>query len=87
MSQKEKLLKKIKNSPRNVRIEELVRLMEYYGFVAKLSSKEGYFFTTPKLVGKILPRSAPIPHGRENKVLRVYVEKCLEAINMINEEK
>lgn len=86
MSQKEKLLNKIRNAPRNVRIEELVRLMEYYGFTAKLSSKECYFFINPKLVGKILPR-VPIPHGRENKVLRVYVEKCLEALNMINEEK
>jgi hypothetical protein len=27
----------------------------------------------------------PKPHGRENKVLKVYVKKCLEAIDSLDE--
>lgn len=85
MSQKKKLLEKIKSAPKNVEIEDLVKLMEYYGFTYR-KSKEGYFFKHEKLVGKLLP-NVPIPHGRENKVRYHYVSRCLEAIELLKYEE
>lgn len=81
MSKKEKLLESITNAPSNVVIADLVRLMEYHGFTNR-KSKEGYFFKHENLKNIILP-NVPIPHGRENKVRRVYVLRCLRAIEQL----
>ena len=62
----------------NVVIADLVRLMGHHGFTNR-KSKEGYFFKHEKLRNIILP-NVPIPHGRENKVRKVYVLQCLRAI-------
>ena len=78
MSKKEKLLESIASAPSNVVIADLVRLMGHHGFTNR-KSKEGYFFKHEKLRNVILP-NVPIPHGRENKVRKVYVLQCLRAI-------
>lgn len=83
MSQKEKLYQSIKDAPRNVRIDDLVKLMESFDFTLK-KTKEGYIFPHPKLKGKLLPRVAK-PHGREKKVKLPYVLLCLEAIEKLME--
>lgn len=81
MSKKDKLLESITTAPSNVVIADLVKLMEYHGFTNR-KSKEGYFFKHDKLINIILP-NVPIPHGRENKVRRVYVLRCLRAIEQL----
>lgn len=78
MSKKEKLLESIVSAPNNVVISDIVKLMEYHGFSYR-KSKEGYFFKHDQLRNIILP-NVPIPHGRENKVRKVYVLQCLRAI-------
>jgi len=74
----DKLLKNIRDRKNNVRIEELVKLIEAYRFTWK-KTKHGYLFQHEKLVNVTMPH-VPIPHGREMKVLRRYVELCLQAI-------
>ena len=81
---REKLRKKITDGKKNVRVEELVSLMNAYGFTNR-RSKEGYFFTHPNLKG-IMLTNVPIPHGRENKVREIYVTRCLDAIEMLEDE-
>ncbi|MEW6586071.1 MAG: hypothetical protein AB1442_10735 [Nitrospirota bacterium] len=81
MSKKEKLLENITDAPSNVVIADLVRLMKYHGFTNR-KSKEGYFFKHEKLRNIILP-NVPIPHGRENKVRKLYVLQCLRAIEQL----
>lgn len=41
-----------------------------------------FFFRHDKLLMRV---PVPKPHGRENKVLKVYVKKCLEAIDSLDE--
>ncbi|HLE08948.1 MAG TPA: hypothetical protein VI914_04905 [Thermodesulfobacteriota bacterium] len=85
MSKKEKLLLKVENGPNNVTIDILLRLMKYYGFMPERAS-DGYFFKNEKLKTESLPH-VPIPHGRENKVKRPYIKKCLEAIELLKEKE
>jgi len=79
MSSKEKLLKQITNAPKNVRFNDLKKLMEHYGFSAK-QTRDGLLFRHDELLNRV---NVPKPHGREKKVLKVYVDKCLEAIDML----
>ena len=85
MSRKEKLFIKIKNGSKTVRIVELCKLMEHYGFKID-KSKEGYFFKHELLKNITLLR-VPKPH-RENSetyVKKPYVDKCIKAIEMLIE--
>lgn len=77
----DKLLKKVQDGRSNVRIYELVKLMESYGFKWK-RTKHGYMFIHDKLKNVTLPH-VPIPHGRENKILRRYIDMCLLAIDAL----
>lgn len=89
MSKKEKLLSKIKDGPRNVRMNDLVTLMEGLGFTKK-PTNEGYAFLHEELTSDScnIPMVAN-PHGREKKVKKCYVDACLDAIKHLNipEEK
>lgn len=84
MSQKEKLYEKVKSGPKNVTIDEIRALMSLYGFTYR-KTRHGYFFKHEKLKDIILP-TVPKPHGRENKVLANYVNRCLAAIELLSSE-
>ena len=86
MSKKENLFEKIKNGPRKVRIKKLCKLMEYYGFMAHKSKKEGFYFTHDQLKDIELIR-VPIPHKENGAsyVKQPYVDKCIKAIEMLIE--
>ena len=77
----DKLLKKVQAGRSNVRIDELLKLMESHGFKWK-RTKHGYMFIHEKLKNVTLPH-VPIPHGRENKILRRYIDMCLLAIDAL----
>lgn len=81
MSAKEKLRCKIENGPRNVRLNELIKLMGYYGF-SHTQTKHGFLFRHDELLCRII---VPIPHGREKKVHKCYVDECLIAIAQLEE--
>jgi hypothetical protein len=80
MSRRQKLLKKIAEGRDNVRIEDLVTLMTDFGFAVRLGKRGGhiYLFQHPLLVGRTI--TVANPHGQGKKVLRVYVDNCLNAI-------
>ncbi len=77
----EKLLKKIRDGRSNVRIEDLARLMESYGFSVRRTT-HGYLFSHHDLTGVTMPH-VPISHGREKKVLRHYVGMCILGIDAL----
>lgn len=77
----DKLLKKVQTGRSNVRIDELLKLMESCGFKWK-RTKHGYMFIHEKLKNVTLPH-VPIPHGRENKILRRYIDMCLLAVDAL----
>lgn len=83
MSSKEKLLIKIQNGPRNVRFNDLKKLMGDYGFSTE-QSKDGLRFKHAKLR---LIINVPKPHGREKKVHKCYVDECLIAIEQLEDVK
>jgi hypothetical protein len=78
---KNKLIEKIRTGRSNVRIADLLKLMEECGFTWK-RTKHGYLFHHEQLQGIIMPH-VPIPHGRESKVLGRYVDLCLLAIDAL----
>jgi hypothetical protein len=79
---KKKLFEKVGAGRNNVRIEEMVSLMTSYGF-GNRRNVHAYMFQHPLLKGVTI--AVAIPHGRENKVLRKYVDNCLNAIEQLLE--
>ena len=73
MSKKEKLIKKIKNNPHNIRFEELMNLLLSYGFLMIMKGtshavfkKEGYkTFTIVK------------PHGKKETAINSRFKKTI----------
>ena len=82
MSKSDKLLQKIQNGPNNATMNDILTLMEHYGFKAKRTA-HGYFFSHEKLMDEELPHVAE-PNGPNNKVLKTYVKQCLKAIELLN---
>lgn len=82
MTRKEKQLSRIDSSRKNVTIKELVTLMTKWGFTYKRND-HNYMFQHPLLVGKTF--AAAIPHGREKKVFKRYIDNCLDAIEQLRE--
>ncbi len=85
MSNKDQLLLQVTSGPRNVRLKELRKLMTSYGFKEKKTS-HGYMYRHEKLIGVKMPYVAK-PHGREPKVLEVYVYQCIDAIEMLQQKE
>ena len=79
---KTKLFERIGAGKNNVRIEEIVALMTSYGF-GNRRNVHSYMFQHPLLRGVTI--AVAIPHGRENKVLRKYVDNCINAIERLME--
>ena len=82
MSKRQKLLGQIRNNPKNVRLEHLLKLMTDYEFSYRKTA-DAYYFYHEKLKNEPnIPRVA-IPHGGENKVKKFYVLSCLDAIETL----
>ena len=83
VSKYEKLLNKVKNSPKHVTLLEIIKLMELLGFTHRRGSKNHYVFYYKSLTIGLAP-----PHpGRFVKP--IYVKNCLRAIDEVlkNENK
>jgi len=70
----EKLVQKILNNQRDVNINELVKFMEYYGFIYRIGSKGHYIFT--KEIKRI---GAAVDHPSK-KVKEFYVKDCIKMV-------
>ena len=84
MSSKEKLFEKIKSGPNNVRFEDLETMMLSFGFNMR-STSHGGFFLHDRIRG--LAVHVAKPHGREKKVLKPYVNQCIDAIERLKEDQ
>ncbi len=77
MGRKEKLLEKIKNNPRDVRFEEIDKLLSYYGFVKRNTGGSHNVYKHEEL-----PLRLSIPFNRP--IRRPYIEEALKAIESLN---
>ncbi len=79
MSKWDKLIKRISSLPKDVRFEELQKILESYGYEMKGAGKGSSHFTFRK---KGCP---PITIPKDEPIKRPYVEKVRDVIE--NEEK
>lgn len=85
MASKDKLLRKIRNGKRNVRMRDLLNLMQAFDF-AVVDKIDGYIFKHSLLKTDAMVNVAK-PHRAGDKVLVVYVDQCLEAIELLQERE
>ena len=77
VSKYERLLNKVKSSPKHTSLTELIKLMELVGFAWRRGSKNHYIFYCKLITIGVAP-----PHsGRFVKP--IYVRNCLKAINEV----
>lgn len=74
-----KLLRKLTESPKNVTITELLKLMELIGFSYRKGSKNHYIFYYQSLTICVAP-----PHPGKH-VKPVYIRECIKAIKELIE--
>ena len=74
MSKLEKLLERIRNNPKNVRFEELDKILIHYGFTKRQSSggSSHYYYTKGE---KLLSVPFHKPH-----IKVIYVERAIELL-------
>lgn len=73
MSQLDKLIKRIKNNPKNVKFEELQKILLHYGFKEREAKGSHQFFTKGEKAISI-PKKYPV-----NKT---YVEQVIELLEI-----
>ncbi len=82
MANRDKLLARIRAGRNNVRIADLMALMTSWGFRYR-KNDHAYLFQHDDLRGVTV--TAANPHGREKKVLKRYVDNCIDAIEQLME--
>lgn len=82
MSDKYKLLEKIRSGPRNVKPNKLKKLMRLWGFIPK-DTKDGALYYHPQLPVEIIRVVYHREGSQENKVLECYVKNCIKAIDKL----
>ena len=76
MSRREKLLEKMRNSPRNIRFSEVDALLRYEGFV--LFNRRGSHRTYHRADGRLI--TIVVPHGRRKTCSPSDINKLLEIL-------
>lgn len=76
MGHYKKLYERLKNSPKNVRFEELENLMTRVGGFEVRNESSHYTFSHPDLPDIITVK-------KENYVKPVYVKRCLKAFDLV----
>jgi len=72
LSRKEKLIEAIKNNPKNIRFEDLKKILESIGYIAINNGGSHYVFTRENSI------SLTIPYKRPVKV--IYVKQVIEIL-------
>lgn len=78
MSKKDKLIDAIKNNPKNVKFEDLKKILEKLGYVSINRGGSHYVFTKKDSI------SLTIPYKRPVKV--IYVKQVINIIEEENDE-
>ena len=86
MSKKAKLLAKIRNNPRAVRFEELVKLLEWHGFELKRISGSHHAYTDGCHVIIIARRKPHVSPDAVKDVLRILDELLEDEVFPLEDE-
>lgn len=82
MVSKLKEYEKIKNNPKNVSKDQLISVLEFFGFIVNSGRGKGGHF----MVGhELLDRSLPIPSNKPIK--QQYVKDCIKMIEEVRENE
>ncbi len=76
MSRREKLIEKMRSSPRNIRFNEVDALLRYEGFV--LFNQRGSHRTYHHADGRLI--TIVVPHGRRKTCSPSDIKKLLEVL-------
>lgn len=83
MSKREKLLQKAKNSPNNLRFDEICQLAVSYGWIFQRQEGSHQIYLHPAL-GNV-PGSMMNFQNKNGKAKRFQVKQLLDAIEMVGE--
>jgi predicted RNA binding protein YcfA (HicA-like mRNA interferase family) len=75
MSKKDKLIKFIKNNPKNVRFEDLKKILEDIGYMARNRGGSHYIFTKENSEPITIPYKRPVKIIYVKQVLRILEDK------------
>ena len=75
MSKKEKLLNAIKNNPKNVRFEDLKKVLEDIGYKAINRGGSHYIFTKDNNISLIIPYKKPVKIIYVKQVIKIIEEE------------
>ncbi len=84
MSKKEKLLHKIRQNPKNVRYDEIDKILSWYGFGRRQASKgTSHYVYILRAAGKFYRLTIPF---KRPFIKRVYIRKALEILDELEIE-
>ena len=78
MSKKEKLKEAIKNNPKNVKFEDLQKILESIGYIGINNGGSHYVFTKKNSISLTIPYRKPVKVIYVKQVIRIIEEEVSE---------
>jgi len=75
MSKKEKLIEAIKNNPKNVKFEDLRKILENLGYTAVNNGGSHYVFTKENATSLTIPYKKPVKVVYVKQVIKILDEE------------
>ena len=75
MSKKEKLIEAIKNNPKNVRFEDLKKILENIGYTVINNGGSHYVFTKENSISLTIPYKRPVKVVYVKQVIKIIEEE------------
>lgn len=86
MTKREKRLQRMRQNPRNVNYEDLIAILEAFGFSVRASGSGGsHVVARYEAAGKVWRVTLVRPHGRSKHVNQTYVKQIIKTIDEIVE--
>jgi len=76
MSKKEKLIEAIKNNPKNVRFEDLKKILESIGYTAINNGGSHYVFTKENSTALTIPYKKPVKIVYVKQVIKIIEDEA-----------
>ena len=86
MTKREKRLQKMRKSPRNITFDDLIRVLEDYGFVIR-SGKGSHYSARVEINARVWTIAIVRPHGGKKYVYVGKVKETLEYLDEIEQWK
>lgn len=84
MTKKEKRLQKMRRNPRKVTFDELISVLEDYGFAIR-QGKGSHYFARTEIQGRVWKETVDKPHGRRKYVNPIIVKRILQYLNELDQ--